>query len=117
MRWPKQKDDESLSENMGRPYVSYEFVPGPLVKSYVEAMTHPDENFLLIVEEINRANPAATFGDVFQLLDRDGDGESEYDVDVPVDLGEHLWKEFCHTSGRADEVPGSTAARRTPHVV
>lgn len=106
MRWPKQKDDESLSENMGRPYVSYEFVPGPLVKSYVEAMTHPDENFLLIVEEINRANPAATFGDVFQLLDRDGDGESEYDVDVPVDLGEHLWKEFCHTSGRADEVPG-----------
>lgn len=106
MRWPKQRDDESLSENMGRPYVSYEFVPGPLVKSYVEAMTHPDENFLLIVEEINRANPAATFGDVFQLLDRNGDGVSEYGVDVSVDLGEYLWREFCHASGRADEVPG-----------
>lgn len=105
MRWPKQRDGESLSENMGRPYVSYEFVPGPLVKSYVEAMTHPDENFLLIVEEINRANPAATFGDVFQLLDRNGDGVSEYDVDVSVDLGEYLWKEFYHASGRADEVP------------
>lgn len=106
MRWPEQKADESLSENMGRPYVSYEFVPGPLVKSYVEAMTHPAENFLLIVEEINRANPAATFGDVFQLLDRDDDGKSEYDVDVPVDLGGYLWKEFYHASGRADEVPG-----------
>lgn len=106
MRWPKQKDDESLSENMGRPYVSYEFVPGPLVKSYVEAMTHRDENFLLIVEEINRTNPAATFGDVFQLLDRSGDGESEYDVDVSVDLGEFLWKEFCDAFGCADEAPG-----------
>ena len=106
MRWPEQRADESLSENMGRPYVSYEFVPGPLVKSYIEAMTHPDENFLLIVEEINRANPAAVFGDVFQLLDRDGSGASEYDVDVPVDLGEYLWKEFLDASACANEAPG-----------
>lgn len=106
MRQPEQKSNESLSENMGRAYVSYEFVPGPLVKSYVEAKTHPNENYLLIVEEINRANPAAVFGDVFQLLDRDGDGESEYDVDVPTDLGEYLWKEFLDASSRVDEAPG-----------
>lgn len=106
MRQPEQKSNESLSENMGRAYVSYEFVPGPLVKSYVEAKTHPNENYLLIVEEINRANPAAVFGDVFQLLDRDGDGESEYDVDVPTDLGEYLWKEFLDASSCVDEAPG-----------
>ena len=46
------------------------------------------------------------FGDVFQLLDRKGDGVSEYDVDVPVDLGEFLWKEFYDASGCADETPG-----------
>lgn len=106
MQWPEQKPDESLSENMRRPYISYEFVPGPLVKSYVEAKTHPNEDYLLIVEELNRANPAAVFGDVFQLLDRKGDGASEYDVDVPVDLGEFLWKEFYDASGCADEAPG-----------
>lgn len=106
MQRTEQKPDESLSENMRRPYVSYEFVPGPLVKSYIEAKTHPNENYLLIVEEINRANPAAVFGDIFQLLDRNGDGESEYDVDVATDLGEYLWKEFLDASGCADEAPG-----------
>ena len=29
---------------------------------------HPDEPYLLIIEELNRANVAAVFGDLFQLL-------------------------------------------------
>lgn len=71
-------------------YISYEFVPGPFLSSYVKAVQNPDENYLLIVEEINRANPAAVFGDVFQLLDRKATGESEYEIAVPREMQSYL---------------------------
>lgn len=48
-----------------------------------------EENELLIIEEINRANVAAVFGDVFQLLDRK-DGESEYAIATSEDMKQYL---------------------------
>lgn len=45
-------------------HITYRYVLGPFLKTYVEARKHPDQNYLLIVEEINRANPAAVFGDI-----------------------------------------------------
>ena len=67
-------------------YISYEFVPGPFLDVYIKAVQNPDDYYLLVVEEINRANPAAVFGDVFQLLDRDSNGRSVYEVAVPRDM-------------------------------
>lgn len=84
----KGSSDKPVSEL--ETYISYEFVPGPFLEAYVKAVQNPDENFLLIVEEINRANPAAVFGDVFQLLDRDADGRSEYEVAVPREMRDYL---------------------------
>lgn len=70
--------------------ITYRYVFGPFLRIYVEACKHPEQNHLLIVEEINRANPAAVFGDVFQLLDRCTDGRSEYPVDTPEEMRNQL---------------------------
>lgn len=70
--------------------IAYKYVEGPFIRTYVKACLHTDINYVLIIEEINRANVAAVFGDVFQLLDRDGQGESEYPVDASEDLRKFL---------------------------
>lgn len=74
--------------------IEYKFVPGPFINTYVDAIRHPDQNYLLIIEEINRANPAAVFGDMFQLLDRKPDGTSKYSVVTSEDLRWYLFKQW-----------------------
>jgi hypothetical protein len=78
--------------------IRYEFVPGPFMRVYVEALksgkTHDPQPHLLLIEEINRAKVAAVFGDVFQLLDRDDDGVSEYEIHATEDIRNHLAKEL-----------------------
>lgn len=74
--------------------ISYEYVPGPFMRSLVKALKNPSEPFLLIIEEINRANVAAVFGDVFQLLDRKSDNFSEYPIEATEDMKTYLKKEL-----------------------
>lgn len=62
--------------------VSYEFVPGIFTIALKEAINNPDRSVYLILEELSRANVAAVFGDLFQLLDRKN-GISEYPIDNP----------------------------------
>lgn len=50
--------------------VSYKFTPGPFTKILREAYQNPRKEYVLIIEEINRGNAPAIFGEVFQLLDR-----------------------------------------------
>lgn len=56
--------------------VEYKFKPGPFAKILKRALLNPSKPFYLIIEEINRGNAAAIFGDVFQLLDRLKVGET-----------------------------------------
>lgn len=70
--------------------ITYKFVPGPFLRVLVKALNNPDENWCLIIEEINRANAAAVFGDVFQLLDRNSDNKSEYSVTTSEDMTKFL---------------------------
>lgn len=78
----------------GNKEIAYEYVPGPfmrvLVKALKSAMSGEPKPYLLIVEEINRANVAAVFGDVFQLLDRDKIGVSEYSISTSNDIRTYL---------------------------
>ncbi|MGN0830712.1 MAG: AAA family ATPase [Candidatus Ornithospirochaeta sp.] len=66
--------------------ISYEYIPGPFIRVLVKALNNPNEQFLLLIEEINRASVAAVFGDVFQLLDRAPDGSSIYPIEASEDL-------------------------------
>ena len=50
--------------------INYSFAPGPFTKILEKAFHNPDKEFYLIIEELNRGNAPAIFGDVFQLLDR-----------------------------------------------
>lgn len=50
--------------------VSYKFTPGPFTNILEQAYKHPQEEYILVIEEINRGNAPAIFGEVFQLLDR-----------------------------------------------
>ena len=70
--------------------ITYKYVPGPFMRILKKAVNNPNEPFLLIVEEINRANVAAVFGDVFQLLDRDENNESVYPIDASQDMKTYL---------------------------
>ena len=78
--------------------IAYKYVPGPFMRVYVNALksakTENPKPFLLIIEEINRANVAAVFGDVFQLLDRGDDGVSEYPIQASEDIKLYLAKEL-----------------------
>ena len=83
---------DSADENQ----IKYEYIPGPFMRIYIAAKQNPSQNFLLLIEEINRANVAAVFGDVFQLLDRDENGNSEYPVATSEDIKKYLAKNGIH---------------------
>lgn len=62
------------------PYVVYEYIPGFFLKMIIRALLDRGNIYCLIIEEINRSKVDAVFGDMFQLLDRNGIGKSEYRV-------------------------------------
>ncbi|WP_338654189.1 AAA family ATPase [Sporosarcina psychrophila] len=59
---------------------TYSFIPGPFTKILKLAIENKMISYTLIIEELNRANAASVFGDVFQLLDRDENCISEYSI-------------------------------------
>lgn len=61
--------------------IDYRFKAGPFARILKRALKNPSQPYYLIIEEINRGNAAAVFGDLFQLLDRKSDGWSSYSVE------------------------------------
>lgn len=70
--------------------VTYEFVPGPFTRILRKANDTPEMSFFLVIEEINRGNAPAIFGEIFQLLDRKENGESEYAITNP-DIAKNVY--------------------------
>ncbi|GAA9669205.1 hypothetical protein HpVH116_05290 [Helicobacter pylori] len=50
--------------------VSYKFNPGPFTNILKKAYHSPQTKHVLVIDEINRGNAPAIFGEIFQLLDR-----------------------------------------------
>lgn len=68
---PMVKDDNT---------VEYKFHPGAFTIQLEYALKHKDKKVCLIIEEINRGNASAIFGDIFQLLDRYKSGKGKYEI-------------------------------------
>lgn len=72
--------------------IEYKFVEGPFTRILQTAYKEEnrDTMFYLVIEEINRGNAPAVFGDIFQLLDRDETGASKYGI-KNVDVAEKVF--------------------------
>ena len=57
--------------------VDYIFKPGPFSQILRKAYLNSSKPYFLVIEEINRGNAAAIFGEMFQLLDRIKDNKKD----------------------------------------
>ena len=82
--------------------IVYEFVEQAFLQAYTKAWyayankadgEKAVEQYL-VIEEINRGNCAQIFGDLFQLLDRNGYGFSDYPITADKDMKKQLAKAF-----------------------
>ena len=69
--------------------VSYSFIPGPFTSLLKKAYLNPDTEYFLLIEEINRGNAPAIFGEVFQLLDRKTEIRETGDDGYPIGTSEY----------------------------
>ena len=72
-------------QSIPKPTNYFAFVPGPLTMALKSAFASDDEVFL-VIEEINRGDCAAIFGEAFQMLDRDERGQSEFGITAKPEL-------------------------------
>lgn len=91
----------------GTPVIDYQYVPGPFLKLLVEAIKHPEREYCLIIEELNRANAAAVFGDMFQLLDRGDDYASEYGITPQPDVANYLLSQGLTSTAHSLRLPAN----------
>lgn len=74
----------------GNDIIKYKFVPQAFTNIYERAWLDENNQYYLVIEEINRGNCAEIFGDIFQLLDRN----SNYTVSPSEELKNHLIEKF-----------------------
>lgn len=69
--------------------VSYKFTAGPFTNILKESYKNPATEYILIIEEINRGNAPAIFGEVIQLLDRKVEYREVDDDGFPIGTSEY----------------------------
>ena len=69
--------------------VTYEFTAGPFTTILRDAYRHPLGEYILVIEEVNRGNAPAIFGEVFQLLDRMVEPKTVDGITYPIGTSEY----------------------------
>ena len=89
----------SVSGTVSGEHITYRFSPGPLAElladCYAAKLNKFPMKYILIIEELNRANAASVFGDIFQLLDRKK-GTSIYEITVKSEFAHYLHSAVSH---------------------
>ena len=83
---PEYEYSDFVGQLLPTKEAKFEYKKGIFVSALLYAYSHQQEPVFMILEEMSRANVAAVFGDLFQLLDRDENGESEYAINNPMIL-------------------------------
>ncbi|MGP0006183.1 MAG: McrB family protein [Acidimicrobiales bacterium] len=98
--------------------VTYERTDGPLVAIANAATSDPDHRYVLVIDEINRANLPKVFGELLFLLEyRSESARTLYRPEAPFRLPGNLW--FIGTMNTADRSVAliDAAMRRRFHFV
>ncbi len=98
--------------------VRYELTPGPLARMAEQASDAPDEQHMMIIDEINRGNLPRVLGELLFLLEyRDESVSTLYRPEEPFSLPGNLW--FVGTMNTADRSIAlvDAALRRRFHFV
>lgn len=95
--------------------LQYEFVSGPFTKIIKTAYEEPNQQCLLIIEELNRGNAPAIFGEIFQLLDRNNNGESKYGI-YNADIAKYAYGGLPENQGIAINVIANTPIKLPPNL-
>lgn len=90
-------------DDAGNDKLKYVFTPGPFTKMLKKAENDPENYYYLVIEELNRGNAPAIFGEIFQLLDRKDEdefpdeevGESEYGISN-YDVAKEVYEDEEH---------------------
>lgn len=69
--------------------VTYEFTSGPFTTILCNAYWNPTREYILIIEEVNRGNAPAIFGEIFQLLDRAVAPKTAEGITYPIGTSEY----------------------------
>lgn len=100
VKYQEDKGDHKKGDQIKEEEIVYKFVPQAFLRAYIAAwkkycenQTQPSPQYL-VIEEINRGNCAQIFGDLFQLLDRNGQGFSEYPINADSDISNFIRKTF-----------------------
>ena len=98
--------------------IEYEVRPGPLARFAAMASERPDKRFVLVIDELNRANLPKVLGELLFLLEyRNRDALTLYRPEVSFRLPDNLW--FIATMNTVDRSVAivDAAMRRRFHFV
>ncbi|MDR0626461.1 MAG: AAA family ATPase [Bifidobacteriaceae bacterium] len=98
--------------------VSYELSPGPLRRIAAAAAEDPSNPYVLIIDEINRADIAKVFGELYYLLEYRGDRIAlQYSPEQPFSLPKNLYLiGTMNTADRSIALVDAAIRRRFPFI-